>query len=185
MHVDDTNFSRWYQLQRTSPFSHRSLASFIHIHSILPRRVFQTRKTTFIVSYQYPHPLWPSSLKPFWASCDTALLLSLVEHQLAQLCREHICWDLCDLSPPMRVSTGEYYPELLVSKLVSSYFYTKHIHDIILLGVFGCARALRTSFHVKISLSVCGVHKIHNFTVCRKLNLFVFFIFQVSIQAQS
>ena len=30
-----------------------------------------------------------------------------------------------------------YYPELVVSKLASSYFYTKHTHNIILLGVFG------------------------------------------------
>ena len=76
----------------------------------------------------------------------------------------------------MRGSTGEYYPELVVSKLVSSYFYAKHMHNTVLLGVFGCARALRTSFHVKISLSVCGLHKFHNFTVCRKLNLFMFLL---------
>ena len=67
-------------------------------------------------------------------------------------------------------------------KLVSCYFYTKRIHNIILLGVFGCARALRTSFHVKISLSVCGLHKIHIFTVWRKLNLCMFFSFQVRSQ---
>jgi len=114
------------------------------------------------------------------------LALSLVKHQLAQLCIEHVCWDLYVIfHPPMRMSPGEYYPELVVSKLVSSYFYNKHIHSIILLGVFGCARALRTSFHVKISLSVSGLHKIHTFTVCRKLNLFMFFSFQVSIKAQS
>ena len=74
----------------------------------------------------------------------------------------------------MRVSTGAYHPELVVSKLVSSYFYTKHIHNITLFGVFRCARALRTSFHVKTSLNICGLHKFHNFTVCRKLNLCVF-----------
>ena len=76
-----------------------------------------------------------------------------------------------------------YYPELVVSKLASSYFYAKHIHSIILLGVFRCARALRTSFHAKINVSVCGLHKIHNFILCRKLDLF--FSFQASIQAQS
>ena len=91
--------------------------------------LFLARKTIFIVSYQYIHMLFdplPSNHSEHHVILPSCCHTGKAPASTAMY-RTFLLRFVCDLSPPMRVSTGEYYPELLVSKLVSSYFYTKQV----------------------------------------------------------
>ena len=79
----------WYQFQQMIPITADSIifTPFFHPHPLHPpqKSLFLARKTTFVVSYQYPHPL-TLKLKLF-LRCYSTMHWRTVEHS-------HVCWDL-------------------------------------------------------------------------------------------